>query len=424
MINIFQCTSCGRESIANADKIFVCKFCKTRDNVKKLVIRLEKDINPLGDNQLIVEHFKVHKLYNLNMMLKSMNVKEMTKIVEIKDKHRKIVEELTKRNIVHKKTSRLDIDIKKYGTSEGALAAWDTRGRGRKEEIKADSPETEGVARDPDFLDYDNQKEVERAMKELPKEHLEGIKSVKVLTQRELVDRAIPYMARTTGIPNTPENKKFLEDCSKKVSGLNWDGEILINNELPEIYVKAGITHTGILAHEVGHNVWKNQDISKGFIASQWDDVRVGKGNISDILIGNENKIGEENFCGACRNYVTNGNKLKELSPKVHSYFKDVVFKGKEFHKSLLSKSLDIQDLPFYEYKIGKDNWIWSFEPIFNNKLPRRVLSKIPNLKRLNRNVEKMNTEPEMSPEIKAPTQFGLPRKSKKKVPRKIKAKK
>jgi len=134
MTNFFQCEECLKEFISQADKLFVCKFCKTRGRVKRIEIKLSKNISELKDNQLLVEHYRIHKLYSMNMKLKKMNLKENIFIDEIKEKHNKVIEEMKTRKIIHKVFSKLDLE--KYGTSEGAIRAWDTRGRGRKEPEK------------------------------------------------------------------------------------------------------------------------------------------------------------------------------------------------------------------------------------------------------------------------------------------------
>lgn len=133
-MNIFECSNCGKSYFSNLDVAFVCKHCHSSNTLSKVNLFLTKDIGQLSDKDLKVEHYKLHKLYTLNKILKSMKVSQLKSKEEIVKLHIQLEEELFKRGMSHKKLDQLD--IAKYGTSEGATRAWDSRGRGRKEEPK------------------------------------------------------------------------------------------------------------------------------------------------------------------------------------------------------------------------------------------------------------------------------------------------
>jgi len=67
-VNLFKCTNCNKEFTCQMDSVYVCKFCKSNGSMKKIDLRIIKDINllpTLTDVELRQEHYKVHKLYSI-----------------------------------------------------------------------------------------------------------------------------------------------------------------------------------------------------------------------------------------------------------------------------------------------------------------------------------------------------------------------
>ena len=271
--------------------------------------------------------------------------------------------------------------IRKYGTSSGALAAWDTRGRGQKEETEKpkETPKSQIVYKP---IDSDNmeerigsQKQVEgikNMISNLPEEHTKGIQAITVKTKDQVYDWAIANGESQIAAVMVSVGSLAIINPAK--------GEIIIN--FP-VVAKGSTPITDIIVHEVGHKFLNNtfgEKVTPDFLNKFSTSARLDILNtLNDSnLIGNEiTGAWDENFAGMYRMYINHSEHMKAQEPNVYAFMKDNVFKGKEFSKE--TKNLNFKNISrqmIYEYKFKDGTKVYSAEPI---EFPKDKL--IPNKK-------------------------------------------
>jgi len=284
-------------------------------------------------------------------------------------------------------TKYFDTCMLKYGTSAGANAAWDTRGRGQKEETEKpkETPKTQ-ITYKP--IDADNMEErigsqkqiegIKNMLSNIPEEHIKGISEVSILKRDQFKQWCLTH-GRDIEEANMAANEAIATiDPTKGEIAINFP--VAKNSELI-------IPINEVISHEIGHSYLGNKfPLGKygepnyrdepPFVSNFRECVNLHPTSKNELFGNEQGSRWDENFCGFYRMYINHSKVLQIANPNVYNFMKDNVFSGKEYIKETKNLSKAISKPNLYEYKFKDGTKVYSSELI---EFPKEEL--IPNKK-------------------------------------------
>lgn len=191
-----------------------------------------------------------------------------------------------------------------------------------------------------------NYEQVKETLKEIPQEHLDNIKEIRMSSHNEIAELL------------KEENKDWsmaecLERATKNGAIISPDSKLIrlnANTTVPEFLDNNMLGPKGIITHEIGHNVYdKTVDEISDNILQESMNTRV------DVLFfGNETSpSASERFAGLYRLYVTQPRVFQIAAPSIYKMMKEKVFKDKEYIKNISVQIEKVnKNINIYEYRL------------------------------------------------------------------------